>query len=188
MSLRPKLVIFLALPFLSLSAAEKYFPKTAVGRTELKKIPAATLIASTSQRGYFVENNGLFRPLFRYISSNNIAMTTPVEAEISPGKMYFYIGRDAADRDLDSTDEVEVLNLPQRFVASIGARGAYSESNFREGKNGDCQDGLPQKLSEGTTVILFGSQEENPGAASVFQKFFGMTIEEVIDGIIDSRV
>lgn len=132
MSLRPKLVIFLALPFLSLSAAEKYFPKTAVGRTELKKIPAATLIASTSQRGYFVENNGLFRPLFRYISSNNIAMTTPVEAEISPGKMYFYIGRDAADRDLDSTDEVEVLNLPQRFVASIGARGAYSESNFRE--------------------------------------------------------
>ena len=43
-------------------------------------------------------------------------------------------------------------------------------------------------MSEGTTVILLRSQEKNPGAAAVFKKFFGVTIEEVIDGIIDNRV
>lgn len=50
-------VTLLLIPILSLSATEQYFPKTAVGSMELKDIPAATLIASTSDRGYFRENN-----------------------------------------------------------------------------------------------------------------------------------
>ena len=117
-----------------MSAAEKAFPQTAVNAVELKMIPASKLIVSQSNGHYFRGNNGLFRPLFRYISQNDIAMTTPVEAEMMPGKMYFYIGGDAAERELSSNEEVEVLELPERLVASIGARGGYSESNFNEAR------------------------------------------------------
>lgn len=114
----------------SLLAYDQAFTKTDVGTIELKTIPASRLIVSESNSHYFKQNNGLFRPLFRYISQNDIAMTTPVEAEMMPGKMYFYIGGDAAKRELESTDEVRVVDLPERTVASIGVRGGYSEGNF----------------------------------------------------------
>jgi len=35
-------------------------------------------------------------------------------------------------RHTDIADDVEVLKLPERLVASIGVRGSYSEANFRE--------------------------------------------------------
>lgn len=114
------------------SAYEQAFPKTDVGGFEVKTLPAAKLIASQSDTNYFDEDNGLFRPLFRYIQARDIAMTTPVEAEIQPGVMYFYIGEEAAARELDSTNEVSVHKLPERTVASHGVRGAYSKSNFEE--------------------------------------------------------
>lgn len=125
-------LLFLFTSTLKVSAAESYFSKTPVGEIELKEIPAAKLIATKSDQHYFSESNGLFGPLFRYISANDIAMTTPVEAEMKPGKMYFYIGGEAADRDLQPTKEVEVLELPARRVASIGSRGSYSKRNFDE--------------------------------------------------------
>ncbi|MGJ8637831.1 MAG: heme-binding protein [Opitutaceae bacterium] len=125
---------FLLLIFLShtMSAVEKAFPQTDVGKAEIKKLPAAHLIASQSDRQYFSDDNGLFRPLFRYISSRDIAMTTPVETEIDPGVMYFYIGEDAVDKAQSGTDKVTVHQVPERTVASIGARGGYGEKNFRE--------------------------------------------------------
>lgn len=111
-------------------ANEQAFDKTDVGTIELKTIPASRLIVSKSDDHYFSEHNGLFRPLFRYISQNDIAMTTPVEAEMMPGKMYFYIGSDAIGRKLSETRDVSVVEMPERKVASIGVRGAYSEENF----------------------------------------------------------
>lgn len=122
------------LPLHAMTAYEQAFAKTAVGKIEIKTLPAAKLIASKSDSAYFERNNSLFRPLFRYIQSNDIAMTTPVEAEIDPGVMYFYIGGDAAERDLAETEEVRVLELPERTVASIGVRGAYSEAGFDAAK------------------------------------------------------
>ncbi|MGJ8652132.1 MAG: heme-binding protein [Opitutaceae bacterium] len=115
---------------LLMNAADKAFPQTNVGQTEIKTLPAAHLIASQSENGYFSDGNNLFRPLFRYISSRDIAMTTPVEAEINPGVMYFYIGNDAIDKAQESTDKVQVRELPERTVASIGVRGGYKEDNF----------------------------------------------------------
>jgi hypothetical protein len=124
--------LFLAsIPLMS-SAAEKAFPQTEVGHFEIKTLPAARLIASQTDRAYFEDGNGLFRPLFRYISSRDIAMTTPVEAEIAPGVMYFYIGSDVNQETLDSTENVTVHELPERLVASHGVRGSYSERNFKE--------------------------------------------------------
>ena len=135
----------------AMSAYEQAFPKTPPGTMELKTIPASKLIATQSDGHYFKENNGLFRPLFRYISQNDIAMTTPVEAEMMPGKMYFYIGGDAAKRDLESTEKVSVVELPERTVASIGVRGAYSESNFKE-----AQKKLEAWLKEHPTHMASG--------------------------------
>lgn len=114
------------------SAYEQAFPKTDSGAFEVKTLPAARLIATQTNSAYFEDNNGLFRPLFRYISSRDIAMTTPVEAEMEPGVMYFYIGNDVSDETLEATDDVSVHQLPERMVASHGVRGSYSERNFEE--------------------------------------------------------
>lgn len=124
-------LIFLAFSIQTMSAIEQAFPKTNVGAIEIKTLPAAHLIASQSDRPYFSDGNGLFRPLFRYISSRDISMTTPVEAEIEPGVMYFYIGEDAIEKAQKGTDEVTIHQLPARTVASVGGRGSYSERNFR---------------------------------------------------------
>jgi hypothetical protein len=114
------------------SAYNQAFPKTDVGAFEIKTLPSARLIASQSSADYFEDGNGLFRPLFSYIQDRDIAMTTPVEAEIAPGVMYFYIGEEVDTATLDATDTVSVHQHPERKVASHGVRGSYSESNFQE--------------------------------------------------------
>ncbi|MAV84391.1 MAG: hypothetical protein DBX01_00020 [Puniceicoccaceae bacterium] len=114
------------------SAYEQAFQKTEVGEFEIKALPATRLIASQTEAAYFDGNNRLFRPLFRYISSRDIAMTTPVEAEINPGVMYFYIDANVSSDMLDATKNVSVHELPERLVASLGVRGAYNERNFNK--------------------------------------------------------
>lgn len=125
-------LFFLLANPISMSAAEQAYPKTEVGEFEIKTLPAATLIVSQSEKAYFEEDNQLFRPLFRYIQERDIAMTTPVEAEMNPGEMFFYIGADAKEEGLADTDTVTVRRLPERTVASLGVRGSYSPSNFEE--------------------------------------------------------
>lgn len=127
----PAFCLILASP---VSAIEQAYPKTPVGEIEVKTLPAATLIASRSEKGYFEEDNRLFRPLFRYIQKRDIAMTTPVEAEMEPGEMFFYIGEAVDAEALADTGEVAVRRLPERTVASIGARGGYSEANFAQAR------------------------------------------------------
>ena len=75
-----------------MSAAEQAYPKTVVDGIEIKTLPAATLIVSKSEKRYYEEDDRLFRPLFRFIQERDIAVTTPVEAEMDPGEMFFYIG------------------------------------------------------------------------------------------------
>ena len=48
--------------------------------------------------------------------------------------MYFYISGEDAKRELKSTDQVDVLEMPERTVVSLGIRGSYSQSNFDEAK------------------------------------------------------
>jgi hypothetical protein len=118
------------LPLQIMTAAESAFPRTDVDTIEIKTIPAARLLASKSDSNYFEADNGLFRPLFRYIQANDIAMTTPVEAAIEPGIMYFYVGSDYTDMELEDTDEVTIIELPERTMLSLGVRGGYSAKNF----------------------------------------------------------
>lgn len=131
----PRLTILFCLCLQTMSHAyEQAFPKTETGTIEVKNIPAATLIAAQSESAYFEQNGSLFRPLFRYIQANNISMTTPVEAEMQPGVMYFYIGSDASNRKLPTTDTVSVIKMPKRTVLSIGLLGSYSSKNFARGE------------------------------------------------------
>ena len=126
-----QLLILSAFPLMS-NAYEQAFPKTGVGTFEIKTLPEARLIASKTDKAYFEGNNGLFRPLFRYIKANNIAMTTPVEAEMDPGVMYFYIGSKFGETPLVQTEQISVHTVSERKVASLGVRGAYRESKFEE--------------------------------------------------------
>jgi DNA gyrase inhibitor GyrI len=119
-------------PFIT-QASESAFKHTPEGTIEIKAIPASTVLVKRSQVSYF-ESNNLFMPLFWYITTRRIAMTTPVEVGIQPGEMYFYVGSDATQRSLKSSGSVSVEQVPHRTVASIGYRGAYSESNFQRAK------------------------------------------------------
>ena len=114
------------------SAHEQAFAKTNVGEFEIKTLPKARLIASQTDAAYFENKNRLFRPLFRYISSRDIAMTSPVEAEMNPGTMYFYIDAEVSNKVLDATENVSVHEVPERLVASLGVRGSYNEYNFNK--------------------------------------------------------
>ena len=115
------------------TASEQAFPRTMNGSLEIKTLPAAKVIKSSADTSYFEANN-LFMPIFWYITSRGIAMTSPVEVEVNPGAMYFYIGGDAEKRALKGTHSVEVESLPERTVASIGYEGAYTEANFEQAK------------------------------------------------------
>ena len=129
-----KALTYLSLALIPLmsSAIEKAFPQTGVGAFEIKSLPASKVIATHATGDYFAHNGRLFRPLFNYIRTRDIAMTTPVEAEITPGVMYFYIGAQQNMDTLESTQEVSVHAYPKRLVASHGARGSYSQNNFEE--------------------------------------------------------
>lgn len=157
------------LPLMS-SAIEKAFPPTEAGAFEIKTLPAARLIAAQSEAAYFDENNGLFRPLFRYIRARNIAMTTPVEAEIEPGVMYFYIGADVDAEVLEATENVSVHALPERIVASHGARGSYSEANFSA-----TAAALRTWLADHDTYVVAGEARgifwNGPYVPGIFKRF-----------------
>ena len=58
-------------------------------------------------------------------------MTVPVEGNLSRAEMRFYIGQ-SDKRSLPNTDEVRVIDVPERKVVSMGATGSYSEENIND--------------------------------------------------------
>ena len=116
-------------------ATEQAFPPTAPGLTELKTLPAGVLLKSTGRGNYFEQSDGLFMPLFRYISRHKIAMTTPVEARIEEAAMYFWVAESQQSKVAGSEGLVEVQRIPERRVASLGAKGSYSRSNFEKARD-----------------------------------------------------
>lgn len=129
----PVLLLTAILSF-NMSAAEKAFPSTDPGEIEIKTLPSGRLLESSGDSDYFSESGRLFSPLFRYIQQNGISMTTPVEAQINPGKMYFWVAENQVDKAQKDSANVKVIDVPSRRVASIGARGAYTEANYEEAK------------------------------------------------------
>jgi effector-binding domain-containing protein len=115
-------------------AAETAYPNTPNGEIGIKTIPASKLLVAESPGNYFENNNQLFSRLFNYIRSNEVAMTTPVEARIENSQMKFYVGGPDSVKDLRDQGQVKVITMPERKVAAIGIRGAYSKSSFEENR------------------------------------------------------
>ncbi len=125
------------LPFLCallpsfLRGAEAAYPATEVGVCETKRLPAARLMVTATPGSYFTSGNRLFGKLFRFIQSNKIPMTAPVEARIQPATMVFYCDTGSAKReDLKDTSEVALQTVPERTVAAIGIRGSYTSESY----------------------------------------------------------
>lgn len=125
-----KRFLFLIALVSSAMATEQAFPPSPIGAAELKILPAGLLLKASATGNYFEQSNRLFGPLFRYISSHEIAMTTPVEAKIDGAAMFFWVANSQRTKVAGSTAAVEVVESPERWVASLGARGSYSEKNF----------------------------------------------------------
>ena len=109
--------------------------KTPVGEIKILELPARIALEATSNDHYFRENNGLFRKLFGYISKHDLAMTTPVEADINPGKMRFFVGEKDLKKPTPNTSAITVRDLEPLTVVAIGIRGSYSEENFKNNKS-----------------------------------------------------
>ena len=115
-------------------AYDAIYDKSAVGAVEIKKLPRSLVIQSACDSDYFERDSDLFMRLFRYIDDHGVAMTVPVEGEIEPGRMRFYIGSgEDADR-LPNREGVDVITVPERTVASLGIRGGYTEEVFSKAK------------------------------------------------------
>ncbi|MBY0405644.1 MAG: heme-binding protein [Cyanobacteria bacterium] len=115
---------------------QQAYPKTPSGVIEVKQIAKAVVMeAKGSQKNYFARKRDTapFMQLFRYIQSNNIPMTTPVEVNVEDNGMLFYAPPDAEDRGLYNTSEVTTKTLPDRTVVSIGMKGSYNQENFEKG-------------------------------------------------------
>ena len=125
----PALLLLLSVSS-STMAYEQAFSPTPSGRTELKTLPAGTLLKATAEGNYFAESNRLFRPLFSYKSTNDIKMTVPVEAQIDHAAMYFWVAPSELAKVRPGRDGVEVIQIPERRVAALGARGSYTSENF----------------------------------------------------------
>jgi effector-binding domain-containing protein len=117
-----------------LMAYETMFEKTPVGEIKIIELPERIALEAKSSGPYFQSDNGLFRKLFRYISKNDVAMTTPVEADINPGKMRFFVGAKDKVKNIASTQDVEVRKIAPQKVLTIGVRGSYSVKRFMENK------------------------------------------------------
>lgn len=162
--------VAVAVPIAGLSY-EKAFEETKAGKIETKTIPQRTLIVAQRNESYFQENNALFGKLFRYIKDNDVSMTVPVKAEMNPGKMYFYVGRKDLLKELKDTEAVKVVTEPAQLVMSIGVRGGYSESNFKEARAQllNHLSASEQWESSGNEYAIFWSGPYVPGFMKRFE-------------------
>ena len=112
---------------------QSIYPKTPVDAIEVKTLPAIKAMSTRSGAPYFDTANDSFMKLFRYIQKNEVSMTVPVEAGVEDGDMRFFVGTNDAAKALASDGEVNVTPLPERTVASVGMRGAYTRKHFDDG-------------------------------------------------------
>ena len=118
----------------SCTSTPKAYEPTPKGKIIVKNIPEMKAFETSCEGNYFTNSNQLFRILFKYLNKNDLAMTIPVEAKISPAKMIFIVKDSETAKELQNTDLVKVITIPARKVLSIGVTGRYSQENFIEGK------------------------------------------------------
>lgn len=158
---RVGIIPLLLIANLRIMAAAEAFPPTEPGTSEVKSLPAGVLLKAEAPGNYFDNGGRLFRPLFRYISDHDIAMTTPVEAKIDDAAMMFWVAPTEVEKVADSKNGVEVIEIPLRLVAARGARGGYNASNFQETK-AELESWLQRQSGLRTTGEAYGVYWNGP--------------------------
>jgi effector-binding domain-containing protein len=118
------------------------FPEPAeIGTIKIKQYPHYRAVTYTHTGDLRQATGVAFNPLFQHISSNQIAMTTPVEArytEIS-GQVggvvqaevsFLYPTPNITPDSINSV--VSVTNTPPMTVVSIGIQGAYTWESYEQ--------------------------------------------------------
>ncbi|MBM4088684.1 MAG: hypothetical protein FJ276_04535 [Planctomycetes bacterium] len=111
------------------------FPSpTPVGEVELKQYPAYRMAMSSSGE------NSAFWQLFNHIKKNDVAMTAPVEMaydsneeQLRSKSMAFLYGRPDMGQ-IGPDGNVEVVDVPEQWVVSIGVRGSRTTEKVLEAK------------------------------------------------------
>jgi hypothetical protein len=114
-------------------ASERNYPATDPDRVELKELPPARVMEATDDRDYWSGGNRPFGRLFGYIQRHRVAMTVPVEADIAPSRMRFFVPRRHPGPTPDADGGVHVYERPAQRVVSAGLRGEYTRARFEQG-------------------------------------------------------
>jgi len=148
-----------------LMAYESIYQPTPPGTVELKHIPAVTALCAKVEADYFPEANRLFRRLFDFIRVRDIPMTVPVEADMKPGTMRFFLGAGFKGGPIPPSPNVQVVVLPARTVLSAGVRGSYTPATFRKGMDAieNGQTNFPQWRLVGTPYAVYWNGPFLPG-------------------------
>lgn len=115
---------------------------TAHNQIEIKQYPAYRSGTYTHEGNLRDATRYSFNPLFQHISSNNIAMTAPVEARypidsidqpIQTGtvKVSFLYGNSEINPQTVAQD-IQVEEHPPMLVVSLGLQGAYGYASYQE--------------------------------------------------------
>jgi effector-binding domain-containing protein len=106
-------------------------PPTDPGQIEIKQYPRYRAVTYTHTGAPQVATRAAFDPLYRHISRNQIAMTTPVEARYSDNAVdvSFLYGDPTIEPDAVDPN-VSVTDYPAATVASLGIQGAYTWERY----------------------------------------------------------
>lgn len=110
----------------------KKFPDFEIRDYEPCNIAEVSVGGSMNQAGSYG-----FRPLFNYISQNNISMTAPViqiPVKNDQWKISFVMpsGSDITSLPISKNSEVEVKQVPQGYYACLKFSGNYSEVKLKK--------------------------------------------------------
>jgi len=173
----PKTGVFLTLLALfvtqgcSAFSYESAYEPTEVGKVEVKTLPLAKTLSTSSKGSYFERDNSLFMRLFRYIKDNDIAMTVPVEAELDDADMRFYVGDADWAKAEKNQGEVTVVVTAARDVVAFGGRGSYTEKNVTAARKAAEQwlSEQSEYKSTGPSYAVFWNGPFTPGFMKRFE-------------------
>ncbi len=120
-------------------------PPTTAGQIEVKQYSAYRAATFRYQGELSQAANRAFSPLYQHISSNQIAMTAPVETRYPRSTLegvgkppewgaaqvsFLYRSRDIVPEEI--APNIQVKDVPPMTVVSLGLQGAYSYQNYQE--------------------------------------------------------
>lgn len=129
-------------PWMESGLPEGFPSFTPVHHIEVKTLPKYRMAQALMPAAQNGNQNGAFWKLFGHIKRNDIAMTAPVRMDYTGNNegaevasmAFLYGSLKIGDPGDDAADNsVEVIDIPQQEVVSIGIRGRMSEQSVNAG-------------------------------------------------------